>query len=64
MLLFYDSPWGLENAVYALDAVLPREKYAWEASLLVTYYLVAVSATWLDRRLREVRRPRTRRDSR
>lgn len=59
MLLFYDSPWGLENAVYAFEAIFARWKYAWEAGLLVTYYLVAVGATWLGRRLRGVRGPRT-----
>ncbi|WP_458188445.1 hypothetical protein [Haladaptatus sp. NG-WS-4] len=63
MLLVYDSPWGLENLVYALDVVLPREKYVWEAGLVVTYYLVAVTVTWLGRRLRGVRRPRTAHDS-
>ncbi|WP_458209233.1 hypothetical protein [Haladaptatus sp. NG-SE-30] len=59
MLLVYDAPWGLENVVYALDGVLPQEKYVWEIGLLVTYYLVAAALTWLGRRLRGIRRPRT-----
>ena len=55
MLFLYDAPWGLENAVYAIDGVLGGGKLLWETGLFVTYYLFAVVVTWLGRRLTGVR---------
>lgn len=52
MLVLYDSPWGLENVVSAVDPVVPGSgRLLWEAGLLVTFYLFAVAVTWLGRRL-------------
>jgi hypothetical protein len=51
MLFLYDAPWGLENAVYALDGAFGSGKQLWEVGLFVTYYLFAVVVTWLGRRL-------------
>lgn len=59
MLLFYDAPWGLENAVYAFESVILGEstKFRWELGLLGTYYFVAVVATVIGRRVRDLGRP-------
>lgn len=52
MLVLYDSPWGLENVVYAVDPIVPGSgRYLWDAGLIVTYYLFAAVVTWLGRRL-------------
>lgn len=51
-LLLYDSPWGLENVVSAVDPFVPGSgRLLWEAGVLVTFYLFAVAATWFGRRL-------------
>jgi hypothetical protein len=43
---------GLEHIIYALDAqILGKQPYLWESGQIITYYLFAVSATWLGRRL-------------
>ncbi|WP_227355895.1 hypothetical protein [Haladaptatus salinisoli] len=43
---------GLEHIIYALDAQIPgKQPYLWESGQIITYYLFAVSATWLGRRL-------------
>lgn len=54
MLFLYDGPWGLENVVYAFDAVVASERaraLLWDGGLFVTYYLFAVATTWLGRRV-------------
>lgn len=61
MLVLYDSPWGLENVIYAIDPVIPGTgAYLWEGGLIVTYYLFAVIATWLVRQVKPGRRMSTR----
>ncbi|WP_139136085.1 hypothetical protein [Haladaptatus sp. W1] len=48
-LLVYEGL-GIEHIIYAFDGVFPGEQTAlWEVGQIVTYYLFAVSATWLGR---------------
>lgn len=52
VLVLYDSPWGLENVVSAVDPFVPGSgRLLWAAGLVVTFYLFAVAVTWLGRRL-------------
>lgn len=53
MLVLYDSPWGLENIVYAIDPLIPGSgAYLWHGGLIVTYYLFAVILIWTGRQLK------------
>ena len=41
---------GLEHIIYALNTQIPGEQlFLWDLGQIVTYYLFAVSATWLGR---------------
>ncbi len=47
--LFYEGL-GIEHIIYALDGLFPGEQTSlWEVGQIATYYLFAVSATWLGR---------------
>lgn len=48
-MVFYDSLFGLENVVYALEPVLGSSYALWTAGLLVTYYLFSVAVVALGR---------------
>jgi hypothetical protein len=51
-LFVYDSPWGLENVVYAIEPMVPGSgAVLWDVGLLVTFYLFAAVSTWVGRRL-------------
>lgn len=59
-LLFYDSPWGLEQLVYPVAPYLPVPgDLLWEAGLVLTYYLFAIVVVWLGRRTNRWRRSGT-----
>ncbi|WP_101296430.1 hypothetical protein [Halegenticoccus soli] len=63
--LVYDSAWGLENVAYAVGGLVPIDGgVLWEIGLLAAYYLFAVTATWLGRRLESAVRPLKRRPKR
>jgi uncharacterized protein YbjT (DUF2867 family) len=48
-MVFYDSPFGLENVVYALEPLVGRSYVHWTVGLLVTYFLFSVAVIALGR---------------
>ena len=57
-MLFYDSPFGLENLVYPISGVLPVDgSLLWDLGEIATFYLFAVAVGLLAERLRARRRP-------
>ena len=54
-LLVYDSPWGLENVVYAVEGFLGVSNSGlYYVGLLATYYLCSVALVWLGATVRRV----------
>lgn len=52
-IVLFDGVLSLENAVYAIEPFIPvRGGHLWDAGLLVTFYLFAVTSTWVGRYLR------------
>jgi len=51
-IVFYDSVFGLEAVVYALDGVVGASPFLWDAGLLVTYYLFSIVTVALGRALK------------
>ena len=47
-MLFYDSPFGLENLVYPISRMLPVDGHLlWEVGKIATFYLFAVAVVWI-----------------
>ena len=61
-MLFYDSPFGLENLVYPVAAlvepVLGDGHLLWEAGRVLTFYLFALAVGWIAGAVRSRNRPR------
>lgn len=57
---FYDSVWGLENVIYAVDGFIPlARRLLWELGLIITYFLFAVAAVALVRHITAGNQPST-----
>ena len=57
---FYDSVWGLENVVYAVDGLIPiAGRLLWELGLIITYFLFAVAVVGLARHVTDGNQPST-----
>ncbi|GGN90364.1 hypothetical protein [Haloarcula pellucida] len=54
-ILVYDSPWGLENVVYAVEGFLGVSNSGlYYVGLVVTYYLCSVVLVWFGATVRRV----------
>jgi hypothetical protein len=60
-MLFYDSPWGLENLVYPVypvaETLLGDGHLLWESGRFVTFYLFAVVVGWVVATVRSGPKP-------
>jgi len=58
--VLYDSVWGLENVVYAVDGFIPvAGRLLWELGLIITYFLFAVAVVGLARHFTDGNQPST-----
>jgi|GEM_PF-46734 len=56
-MVFYDSIFGLEAIIYALEPVVGKSQLLWDAGVLATYYLFSVGTVALARTLKRAARP-------